>query len=86
MAKKAHENLKTTIKPQDKEKVKMYNEAIEKNHAEAKKHVTNLKEELNKAIPDINKAKSHAKQFNTSIDNAEKENQVLKKEIRISPK
>jgi hypothetical protein len=61
MAKKAHEILKTTIKPQDEEKAKMHNEAIEKNHAEAKKHITNLKEELNKANPEINKAKSHAK-------------------------
>jgi chromosome segregation ATPase len=81
MAKKAHENLKSTIKPEDKEKVRLHNEAIEKNHAEATKHISNLKDELNKPKPDVSKAKSHAKQFNNSIDKAEKEHQALKKKL-----
>ena len=80
MAKKAHENLKSTLKPEEKEKVKSHTEAIEKNHAEATKHISNLKEELNKPKPDLSKAKSHANQFNNSIDKAEKEHQELKKQ------
>ena len=81
MAKKAHENLKSTIKPEDKAKVKVHTEAIEKNHAEATKHVSNLKAELNKPNPDISKAKAHAKAFSKSIENAEKEHQEMKKKL-----
>ena len=81
MAKKAHENLKGTIKPEEKEKVRTHNEAIEKYHNEATKHVSDLKEELNKPKPDVSKAKSHAKMFSTSIENAEKEHQAIKQKL-----
>jgi len=84
MAKKAHENLKSNIKPEDKEKVKVHNDAIEKYHSEATKHVSNLKEELNKPKPDVSKAKSHAKLLSSSIENAEKEHQSLKKKLETS--
>jgi phage-related tail protein len=82
MAKIAHDKLKTTIKPEDKERVRLYNEAIDKYHTEATKHAYDLNEELNKTTPEVSIAKSHAKQFYNSINNAEKEHQGLIKKLK----
>jgi hypothetical protein len=77
-AKKAHENLKTTVPAKDRAIAKPHHEAIEKYHTEAANHAKALNEELKKPFPDEAKLNEHVKKIRETITSAEKEHEALK--------
>ena len=67
------------IKAADKGKNSEAHAAIEKNHADADKHLKSLNDELAKPKPDEAKVKEHAKNHSDAIDKAHQEHEKLKK-------
>ncbi len=52
--------------------------AIEKNHADADKHLKSLNDELDKPNPDEKKVKEHAKNHSDAVNKAHQEHEKLK--------
>ena len=77
-AKETHQKLKTSLTPEQQKATAVHHTTIEKHHADATAHHKALSDELAKTNPDETKAKEHAKNLHNSVQNAEKENQILK--------
>lgn len=74
-AKKHHASLKSKDNGANAD----VHKAIEKNHADAEKHLNSLNAELDKPKPDEKKVKEHAKNHHDAIDKAQKEHNKIKK-------
>jgi hypothetical protein len=78
-AKKHHGELYKKMSDQDKTKTQEHHDAIKKHHASAAAHHKAMQEEASKPNPDQTKMKTHSKNIDTDVTEADKHHSEIKK-------